>query len=237
LNNFVCLVNYQAKERINVMKMILKDMKFVLCAMAVSVISSLSAQAAEIKDLFMSEPGVVFELLPQATRISMISYHENGQNVYATNRAANSSHIASLESRHMVVEMSAGRTVELQLLVTGTDSVVMVIDHYKTPYPDGVVTFYDTKWKALKTDKLFKAPKMEDFIRPGTPQNVVKDIKQNVTFPLIDYELEGNGMQLTARQHLAEFYTATDFARWKPYLYDSLIYTIVKNKITLTAPR
>ncbi len=237
MNNFVCLVNYQAKERINVMKMILKDMKFVLCAMAVSVISSLSAQAAEIKDLFMSEPGVVFELLPQATRISMISYHENGQNVYATNRAANSSHIASLESRHMVVEMSAGRTVELQLLVTGTDSVVMVIDHYKTPYPDGVVTFYDTKWKALKTDKLFKAPKMEDFIRPGTPQNVVKDIKQNVTFPLIDYELEGNGMQLTARQHLAEFYTATDFARWKPYLYDSLIYTIVKNKITLTAPR
>ncbi|MBQ1610379.1 MAG: hypothetical protein II087_00615, partial [Muribaculaceae bacterium] len=71
----------------------------------------------------------------------------------------------------------------------------------------------------------------------GTPKNVVKDIKQNVTFPLIDYELEGNGMQLTARQHLAEFYTATDFARWKPYLYDKLIYTIVKNKITLTAPR
>lgn len=212
-------------------------MKKILIAMALWAAFPIAAQAAEMKDLFMNEPGVVFELLPEATRISMISYHENEQNVYATNRAGNSSHIAALEPRHMVVEMSAGRTVELQLLVTGTDSVVMVIDHYKTPYPDGVVTFYDTKWKALKTDKLFKAPKMEDFIRPGTPKNVVKDIKQNVTFPLIDYELEGNGMQLTARQHLAEFYTATDFARWKPYLYDSLIYTIVKNKITLTAPR
>lgn len=237
MNNFVCLDNFQAKEKIIVMRVISKDMKSVLCALAVLFITSLSAQAVEIKDLFMNEPGVVFELLPEATRISMISYHENEQNVYATNRAGNSSHIAALEPCHMVVEMSAGRTVELQLLVTGTDSVVMVIDHYKTPYPDGVVTFYDTKWKALKTDKLFKAPKMEDFIRPGTPKNVVKDIKQNVTFPLIDYELEGNGMQLTARQHLAEFYTATDFARWKPYLYDKLIYTIVKNKITLTAPR
>jgi hypothetical protein len=219
------------------MKMILKDMKFVLCAMAVSVISSLSAQAAEIKDLFMSEPGVVFELLPQATRISMISYHENGQNVYATNRAANSSHIASLESRHMVVEMSAGRTVELQLLLAGTDSVVMVIDHYKTPYPDGVVSFYDTKWKALKTGKLFKAPKVEDFIRPGTPKNVVKDIKENVAFPLIDYQLEGEGRQLTARQHLAAFYGEVDYKRWKPYLYDALHYTIIGKKITLTTPR
>jgi hypothetical protein len=137
----------------------------------------------------------------------------------------------------MVVEMSAGRTVELQLLLAGTDSVVMVIDHYKTPYPDGVVSFYDTKWKALKTGKLFKAPKVEDFIRPGTPKNVVKDIKENVAFPLIDYQLEGEGRQLTARQHLAAFYGEVDYKRWKPYLYDALHYTIIGKKITLTTPR
>ena len=233
----MCLDNFQAKEKIIVMRVISKDMKSVLCALAVLFITSLSAQAVEIKDLFMNEPGVVFELLPEATRISMISYHENEQNVYATNRAGNSSHIAALEPCHMVVEMSAGRTVELQLLVTGTDSVVMVIDHYKTPYPDGVVTFYDTKWKQLKASKYFKAPTIENFIKPGTPKDVVKDIRQNVAFPLIDYELEGGAVQLTARQHLAAFYGETDYKRWKPYLYDVLVYGIKYNKLSFTVAK
>ena len=219
------------------MKKILKDMKFVLCAMAVSLMSSLSAQAAEIKDLFMNEPGVVFELLPEATRISMVSYYENGQDVYATNRAANSSHIANIEPRHMVVEMSKSHVVELQLLVEGKDSLVMVIDHYKMPYSDGKVTLYDTKWKQLKASKQFKAPTIDNFIKPGTPKDVVKDIKQNVAFPLIDYELEGSGMQLSARQHLAEFYGDVDYKRWKPYLYDVLVYGIKNNKLSFTVAK
>lgn len=224
-------------KRNNVMRMIIKQMKGALCAVALLLISSATSGAAEIKDLFMNEPGVVFELLPEATRINMISYYQNGQDVYATNRANNSSHIAKLEPRHMEIEMSASRTVELQLLVAGKDSVVMVIEHYKTPYPDGVVSFYDTKWKALKTDKFFKAPKMENFIRPGTPKNVVTDIKENVAFPLIDYELDKGNMQLTARQHLADFYGAIDYKRWKPYLYDTLHYSISGKKITLTSPK
>ena len=217
------------------MRIITKDMKSVLCA--VLLVTSMAGRAAEVKDLFMNEPGVVFELLPEATRISMVSYYENGQDVYATNRAANSSHIASIEPHHMVVDMSASRTVELQLLVEGKDSLVMVIDHYKMPYPDGKVTFYDTKWKQLKASKQFKAPAIENFIKPGTPKDVVKDIKQNVAFPLIDYELEGGGMQLSARQHLAAFYGEIDYKRWKPYLYDVLVYTVKNNKLSFTVAK
>ena len=202
-----------------------------------SLAGAMAVQGADVKDLFMNEPGVVFELLPEATRISMVSYYENGQDVYATNRAANSSHIAKIEPRHMVVDMSKSRVVELQLLVEGKDSLVMVIDHYKTPYPDGKVTFYDTKWKQLKASKQFKAPTIENFIKPGTPKDVVKDIKQNVAFPLIDYELEGGGMQLSARQHLPEFYGEIDYKRWKPYLYDVLVYGIKNNKLNFTVAK
>ena len=213
-------------------------MKGVLCVAAMLVACFMAGQGAEMKDLFTSEPGVVFELLGEATRINMVSYYQNEQDVYATNRAANSSHIIELTSRHMVVEMSAGRTVELALLVNGKDSTIMVIEHFSVPYADACVTFYDTKWKLLKTGKFFKVPTIESFIRPGTPKNVVKDIKQNVTFSLIDYELNKENLStLVARQHLADFFTPADFARWKPYLYDTLTYTIVKNKINLTAPR
>lgn len=201
-------------------------------------IASLGVRAAEMKDFFMNEPGVVFELLGEATRINMVSYYQNDQDVYATNRAANSSHIIDLKPRHMVVEMSAGRTVEMALLVNGKDSAIMVIEHYKIPYADAQVSFYDAKWKLLKTNKFFKVPTIESFIRPGTPKNVVKDIRQNVTFSLIDYELNGENLStIVARQHLADFFTPTDFARWKPYLYDTLTYTIANNKVTLTAPR
>ena len=144
MNNFVCLVNYQAKERSVDMKIILKQMKGALCAVALLLTSTATMGAVEIKDLFMNEPGVVFELLPEATRISMVSYYENEQDVYATNRAGNSSHIIDLKPRHMSIEMSAGRKVELALLIQGKDSAIMVIEHFSIPYPDAVVTFYDT---------------------------------------------------------------------------------------------
>lgn len=216
------------------MTIILKQMKGALCAVAL-LLTSTVAMGIEVKDLFMNEPGVVFELLPEATRISMVSYYENEQDVYATNRAGNSSHIIDLKPRHMSIEMSAGRKVELALLIQGKDSAIMVIEHFSIPYPDAVVTFYDTRWKPLKTDKLFKAPTLESFIKPGTPAQVVRDITQNVSFPLIDYELNADNLSsMTARQHLADFYTATDYARWKPYLYETLNYAITGKKITLT---
>ena len=85
--------------------------------------------------------------------------------------------------------------------------------------------------------KQFKAPAIENFIKPGTPKDVVKDIKQNVAFPLIDYELEGDGMQLSARQHLAAFYGEIDYKRWKPYLYDVLVYTVKNNKLSFTVAK
>lgn len=199
-----------------------------LLLMMVAVVS----EARTVADLFGSEPGQVFGLLPRTVRLDMVDYYRSGQTVAARNNMGGDSQFESMDSVYLRLRSSASTIVEMRLLASKRDTIIMVITTVQTPVADSRITFWDTEWHPLRASKLFHAPQMDDFIKSDMPEQLRADLQAVMNFPLIEMRLEGECHdKLVARHGLQEFLVPTDYHRFEPYLLPSLTYHINGTKI------
>ena len=192
---------------------------------------ALSASAYEgVSKLFVEEKGDLFNALTMATRYELLNnYGRTDQTDILNDFRTSESRILNLDNEYMKIATSVGATVELKLLhKSGRDTIVAVIETVATPYKDSRISFYDTKWQPLETEKFIVPPTLADFFLPKTPKDVSEELGAWVDIVMISMHFEGD--TLIAECNPQDFFVGEGFKKYKPYLATRLVYTISNYK-------
>lgn len=216
-----------------------ETMRKIITTTLLSLLLALGGRAATMGELIVGEPGSVLPTLAPEMRTQMVkTYQATSKKVATANRMQGSSKLLQLDERHALLSTSQSATVELQLLVSGKDSVIAVIETVKLPAPDSRISFWSTKWQPLKTEKYFKAPTMADFAKAGADKAKVQSLIADLQFPVITYTFAGPTHNvLVAEQRLSEFLGKKDYQKYEPLLRDRIGYAVTGTKLKRTTTR
>ena len=112
--------------------------------------------------------------------------------------------------------------VELSLIESGNDTIIMVISTLKTPADDSGVKFYTTRWKEI--DKgLFIVPLLDDWIKPEGKGRKA-DLENAVPFMLARFSYAPETGTMTLTNNLGGFLPEEDTAWAGGLLRSKLVY-------------
>ena len=185
----------------------------------------LTGNARTIADLFAIEPGNIFPLLTRTHRLDMVDYYNSGQMVAVPNNLAGESTLEELDSTYLKVRTSGSRVVEMMMRTVGKDTVITVIETVMTPVPDSRLTQWNSHWQRFTSDKLFKAPAIDDFIVKKMPGELRADLCDAMIFPLIQLTFKGEKHDVIEAKHgLEQFLAPNEYARYSDYFKPSITY-------------
>lgn len=189
-----------------------------------SLIMAVGVEARTVRDVFASEPGEVFMLLPRTTRLDLLDYYDNNQKVFAKNNLGEGTQLVTVEDNFIEIRMSATRTVQLLMVPSKKDTLVAVIETFETPVKDSHIKFYDAQWNTV-VNKQFKMPTLLDFLRKGVDKKTAAAQLQDLPFALIELAFEGDQhTTLVARHGLKKFLVAQEYAPYEKILEPALTY-------------
>ena len=202
---------------------------------------ALSGEAKTIRDIFTSEPDNVFMILPSRTRMDMLDYYDIGNKVAATNNLSDddtTSQLITVTDNLLAVSLTDATEVDLQLLTSKSDSLVVVVQTAMLPQRDSHISFYDTTWAPCKQKDVFKAPSVKDFIKKSADKNAKAKVDEVVKFPIISYEMPAEKPgTLIAHLNIEEFLSKEDWDAVKDYLTTSLTYNFDGKRFKLAIPK
>ena len=171
---------------------------------------------------FAEAPAEVFPTLDRMTRLDMIDYFNSGSPKPSKNAFKGDSRILSASDSQITVQTSDVSDVELSLIESGNDTIIMVISTLKTPAGDSGVKFYTTRWK--KIDKgLFIVPLLDDWITPEGKERKA-DLENAVPFMLARFSYAPETGTMTLTNNLGGFLPEEDTAWAGGLLRSKLIY-------------
>ena len=208
--------------------------KTLLIALLVMAIA-LPLQARTMRDLFITEHADICLVLTKTNRLDMLDYYDSGQKHEMDNNMDGKSVLTVADSDFVELNMSESRTVQMKLLTQGIDTVIAVIETFKTPTPDSKISFYNTAWIQQNEKLFFSMPTMNDFILKSIDKKKRAELLAEITFPLIKLEFTGaNHNTLTASHGLKQFLVAEDYNRIARYYIPSITYNVQGIKIKRT---
>ena len=184
-----------------------------------------------VSKLFVEENGDLFNSLSLTTRYELLNnYGRDDKSEVLNNLHTNESRITRLTPDHMIIATSAGKTIELKLLQRSkNDTVIAVIETVATPYKDSRLSFYNTKWERLESAEFIIMPTVEDFISRKTSREMREEIMASLQFAMIEMQIQDSF--LVAKCNLQDFFLGDDFAKYKSFVTDKIVYNINKAKI------
>ena len=207
---------------------------FGIIALSVALLP-LTGAARSIGDLFAEEPGTIFPLLTQTTRLDLVDYYLNGQTPTLTNNLTGECWLIEMDSVYLKVHTSGSREVELTMRKVGKDTVITVIETVMTPVPDSRLTQWNVHWQRYTSEKLFVMPGIDDFIVKKMPRELRADLQDAMIFPLIRLCFKGENHDIIEASHgLEQFLVPNEYKRFEPYLKPAVTYRFNGLKIKRT---
>lgn len=179
--------------------------------------------------LFVEENGELFNSLSLSTRYELLNNYDRDTKSEVTNNLhTQESRILALSNDFMRIATSSGKTVEMKLLSkSARDTIIAVIETVNArPYKDSRISFYDSKWNKLPTEKFIAVPSIDDFFLPSATKQQREELKNAVTFTMIEMKIEGN--TLVATCNLSDFFMGESFKRYSSIVTSKVEYSINK---------
>ena len=126
--------------------------------------AALAVQARTAADFFgMAEADIAFDAISATTRLDMLDYAHSGLTTPSNNRQGGVARIISVSDKSIKLTPATSVEASLDVLTTGKDTVLMVIETLPLPQQDSRISFYDTQWRPVKKAPL-DTPKLSDWM-------------------------------------------------------------------------
>ncbi len=109
-----------------------------------------TARARTALDFFVDAPDNEVPLLSQPKRLDMVDYFNNGLANTVVNELAGNSRIVEASEKRLVAQLADHASLELDVLVSGNDTVIALITTVLLPMADSDIVFYDSNWQPLR---------------------------------------------------------------------------------------
>lgn len=187
-----------------------------------------TVQAQDAASLFITMPDDLMPLIEVNRRKDLVDLKKVNHNDRIDNVFGEQVAIEKMSADFIQIRLSEKSIVQIKRLpLTDTTAVVAVVTTLSAPAEDSQISFYDEKWKALKTGDFLTEPGDKDFIKPGIKAHSeeYKEAESLIDMTLIAYDLDESRPELTARYTIGDYLPENVYSRIKPVLNEKpLIY-------------
>lgn len=156
-----------------------------------------------IDSYFVTAPKQLLPHLSENSRKDLIDLHDAGHESRVKHPLGGTVEIISLDDRQITVQLSSASSLQIALLpVADTTGIIAVIENVSLPARDSRLSFYDTQWQPIPTERVFTAPTPETFMDKGSKRERRQAAGLIDLLPL-SYTIEGD--TLLARESLQEY--------------------------------
>ena len=140
----------------------------------VSLILSFTCMRAQgfLKDAFVGAPFNVIPSLSESVRLDMIDYFEHGMNRPSISYFGDEVSITELDSVKINVKLSLNTELDLYMMTSKNDTLLIAIHTYQIPVKESKVKVYDRTWNELAA---IDAGYIADWILPAWNKKELKD--------------------------------------------------------------
>lgn len=125
---------------------------------------SYSANAQQLKDLFVHMPDSLSPLLTEVNRADCIDFLESKMKAVVDNRLGGKSEMTDLSSDYLRLQLTAQTSWQMKLLpMNDSIKVICMIATACAPACDSFVRFYDLQWKEIPSSSFLLMPTTKDF--------------------------------------------------------------------------
>lgn len=160
----------------------------------------------------LSNPGL--ELLSKSTRLDMADYWEADSVFTARNLMEGTSTLEALTADYAKVRVTPVSTVEIKILPLKKERIVMCVYTVgdSVQARDSQIDFYDSQLRPLDRKKFLSEPDLSDFFTiPKGSATSMKEIREMVPFPTVEYSAEAGSDTLTARLTVEDYVSEDDY--------------------------
>lgn len=177
--------------------------------LAVTALIALVASARTIADFFVSAP--MYEAAPGLDvnqRMDLLDYFRSNLPSKTTNIFDENAAVTAETDRSLTLTAGNGIQMQYGLAVSGTDSVLIVIETLPTPMPDSKVSLYTTDWTPLGRQPQVSAT-LGDWL---SSEGRVGQQRLEEILPFITAEAEfiEDGNRLVLRHTMAGYFSEKD---------------------------
>lgn len=165
---------------------------------------------------FVTAPKQLLPQLSENNRKDLIDLFDAGQESRIRHPLGGTVEIISLDDRQITVQLSSASSLQIALLpVADTTGIIAVIENVSLPARDSRLSFYDTQWQPIPTERVFTAPTPETFMDKGSKRER-RQAAGLVDLLPVTYTIEGN--TLLASETLKEYLPDEIYDRIGPLL-------------------
>lgn len=166
------------------------------------------------RDIFCRLQTPALEILKPSTRLDMLDYWDADSVYKATNALGGVSHIMALTPDYMKVSVSPVSVYEIKILPGKKGRTVMTIYTVgdSVQAPDSSIEFFDSSLRASDPKKYLPTPDLKDFFDiPKGSITSMKEIREMIPFPTVEYSASADDNNLRARLTVGEFMNTDDY--------------------------
>lgn len=178
---------------------------------------------------FAALPDSVVPLLTQRMRLDMIDYAMAGQKRPQKNRLYGLSVLDTVTPVFLKAAITEVSDIQVGIYGgRGKDKGLVAVSYTVAPRDaaaDSQLFFYDSGMKPLRTQKVFRQPRTEDFlILPPKSDVRLSELTGLIPFPTVTYALDPSEGTLTATLTVDALMTLESLDMLRPYLRPTVVY-------------
>lgn len=174
-----------------------------------------SAQAQDLRTLFIEMPDTLLPLLTDNDRRDMIDFWDARMSTSVVNRLDGKSRITALSDDFLSVELSRSSSMQIKMLnVEGGDTLLCIVNTVGAEAYDSRIHFYNSRWERVDGLK-FAMPSIVDFFLPS--DSVDKALAVSDIY-LVKLSLSADSDSLKAEYTMPLYMSRSDSARVAPQL-------------------
>lgn len=164
---------------------------------------------------FVEMPGAMLDILDRSTRLDMLDYYDADSLWMAPNALDGHSVFKTVTQDFIEVQITDVSTLQIRILPKVGKSGSLVATCY-TIASDGVsndseLRFFDACMKELPVKNFFRPLKLKDFFDlPKGSLTSMREIEEMVPFSTVEYKLEADKPEITARLTVKEYINQDD---------------------------
>lgn len=187
--------------------------------------AALAVHARTAADFFgMAEADIAFDAISATTRLDMLDYAHSGLTTPSNNRQGGVARIISVSDKSIKLTPATSVEASLDVLTTGKDTVLMVIETLPLPQQDSRISFYDTQWRPVKKTPL-DTPKLSDWMET-TDKAALEQARQQLPFILSTAEYDPETCTLTLTSSMGQYFVPEDTPAALGQMHKSLTFRL-----------
>lgn len=172
------------------------------------------ADTLTARSVFRTLQTPALEILRESARLDMLDYWDADSVYDVANAVGGTSHIVALTPDYMKISVTPVSVCEIKILPGKKQRTIMEIYTVgdSVQAADSDVRFYDTALRPLDTKRYLETPDLKYFFDiPKGSATSMKEIREMIPFPTVEYSASSDDDILRARLTVGEYMNVDDY--------------------------